>query len=591
MRLSGINVNALILIISTFGACFTAVHVTATEVPDAIHVEVAPECVSHFSNAAFPFLDRVGDVRFSPRPLAVSAEVKSIVQPELKGKLVSAALRDHATLLIAAEYQDIFSLNILTGKLVKLEPDLSKLDNKKFVPAGIAIGPKSGRVFLANYLANNILVGNVVENQIHFNRKLIGSELISPENVTTTPDESWLVSANFDGNSVTAFAAHEDGYVHKWATEIPLAHGVAILRNMVFVSSLALRKIFVLNLNDGKVIGAFGQPGWNTYCLDFLWPTDLKTAGDNLLLITDAHTGGVYRIAFEGMIGKVLDVIGGTTPGPMGLQMPYATTLVGDDIAILSTFSPKILVAGPARTNQTPAIKKLIVQQAFQAERRSDWDRPPLGVGWNGYVHMAADPITISGLLMVPSYGALRQVSEKRPNMLDHTFALTTWPLFDDFMYFIEAHELKRGVVLSSPSATFALYVTRGQTSCLTKINLPGAPLATEDGLQHRLGTSSYGDIEQGALARLRELDSRRGAGDLLELSEIAKSFGASTDVLTGMIKTKEANDALHKLARCRKGGCGNMLRDEIIDQYKEIGSSFLELLLLDMSVHRCIRN
>jgi len=104
-------------------------------------------------------------------------------------------------------------------------------------------------------------------------------------------DESWLVSANFDGSSATAFTLVGDRYVWKWTTQIPSAHGVAILGDLVFVSSLQLRKIIVLSLNDGQEIGSFGQPGWNTSCLDFLWPTDIHTADNNPIVITDAIPG------------------------------------------------------------------------------------------------------------------------------------------------------------------------------------------------------------------------------------------------------------------------------------------------------------
>ena len=149
-------------------------------------------------------------------------------------------------------------------------------------------------------------------------------------------------------------------------------------------------------MNDGQEIGSFGQPGWNTSCLDFLWPTDIHTADNNRIVITDAHTGGIYRIAFDGTVGKLLDVVGGIAPGPAGLQMPYSAASVGGDLAGLSTFSPKVLIIGPAKSEAAPAINTLIVQQAFQAQWHPDRE-PSLPFGWNGYVHLASGPMTISG--------------------------------------------------------------------------------------------------------------------------------------------------------------------------------------------------
>ena len=281
---------------------------------EAISVAVPTECAteSHASNIAYPFINRIGDVRFAPRPLATAADAVTIVQPDLDGLLVSAAMMaDRETLLITT-YHDILSLNIHSGQVTRLAPDLASLNSKKYVPTGIVIGRRTGSVFLANYLANNILIGHISTNRVTFEQELSGDRLVSPENVAIMPDESWLVSANYDGSSATAFTLVGDRYVWKWTTQIPSAHGVAILGDSVFVSSLQLRKIIVLSLNDGQEIGSFGQPGW---------------------------TGGIYRIAFDGTVGKLLDVVGGIAPGPAGLQMPYSTASVGGDLAVLSTFS------------------------------------------------------------------------------------------------------------------------------------------------------------------------------------------------------------------------------------------------------------
>jgi hypothetical protein len=150
-----------------------------------------------------------------------------------------------------------------------------------------------------------------------------------------------------------------------------------------------------------------------------------------------------------------------------------------------------VLIIGPAQSNAAPSVKTLIVQQAHQAERRSDREPSlPLGVGWDGYVHLASAPMTISGLETVPSYGALTRVSQGRTLKTDGSFGLVPDTLrpFDWLMYFIESRAVKLGMVLSSPSTPFALYVTRGSTSCFVKVDLPGAALATNAGLEHKFG-------------------------------------------------------------------------------------------------------
>jgi DNA-binding beta-propeller fold protein YncE len=574
---------------------------TAIGAAETLHVQVPPECAPQNGNvvaSAYPFIDRLGDMRFSPRGLARPPDARTIVQPDLKGLLVSAAsMTDRETLLITT-YQSIFSLNVKTGRVATLKPDLSKITNKKYVPTGIAIGPRTGKIFVANYLANNILVGHLFEDNVIFDQELGGEGVVSPENVTTTADESWVVSANFDGSSATAFFRDSDRYVHRWNTKIPQAHGVAIIGNMVFVSSLTLRKIVVLNLTDGKEIGSFGQPGWNTACLDFLWPTGLHVFDDNLLVVTDAHTGGIYRIAFEGEAGKLIGVIGGTAPGALGLQMPYAVASIGDELAILSTFSPKVLIAGPVRASEPPLVKTLIVQQSNQGQDSADQYRPPLGVGWNGYVQMAAGPATISGFSMVPSYGALMQVTQERPMKVRTAFWMVpdTLALFGSLMYFIEERVMERGVVLSSPSSPFALYVTLGKTSCFSKIDLPGPALAAAEGLQHRLGITRYSEIESQALAHIRELDGQRTALGILGLAEIAKLSGIPADKVKETIKTPEGNAALDKIVQCiDKKNCSGGQAESALYAYKsQVMSSsqeghLFELLYLDMSVHRCV--
>jgi len=390
---------------------------------EAISVAVPTECAteSHASNIAYPFIDRIGDVRFAPRPLATAADAVTIVQPDLDGLLVSAAMMGDRETLLITTYHDILSLNIHSGQVTRLAPDLASLNSKKYVPTGIVIGRRTGSVFLANYLANNILIGHISTNRVTFEQELSGDRLVSPENVAIMPDESWLVSANYDGSSATAFTLVGDRYVWKWTTQIPSAHGVAILGDSVFVSSLQLRKIIVLSLNDGQEIGSFGQPGW---------------------------TGGIYRIAFDGTVGKLLDVVGGIAPGPAGLQMPYSAASVGGDLAGLSTFSPKVLIIGPAESEAAPAIDSLIVQQAYQAQWHPDREPSlPFGVGWNGYVHLASGPMTISSFPLVPSYGGLMKVTQGLTRKIDGPLAMAadTMRLFGWQMYFIEAHAWTRG--------------------------------------------------------------------------------------------------------------------------------------------------
>src|SRR5712691_408458 len=289
-----------------------------------VRVVLPAECPTEQSETSVEsaFVDRLGDARFMPRSLRGGPDMQIVVAPGLAGPLVAAAPINPDTLLIA-DYKDVSALDIRTGTVVALKADLDRLDDQRFIPTGIAIGPKSGKVYLANYLANSILVGRLGTNTVSFDQKIVGDGLTSPENIAISADESWLATANFDGNSATGFAFENGQFTQKWATKVPLAHGVAILGENVFVSSLELRKILILRLATGDVVGSFGEPGWSAHCLNFLWPTGIYATGEEMIVIADAHTGGVYRVAFDGEVVRLRDVVGGTAPGAMGLQMPY----------------------------------------------------------------------------------------------------------------------------------------------------------------------------------------------------------------------------------------------------------------------------
>ena len=119
------------------------------------------------------------------------------------------------------------------------------------------------------------------------------------------------------------------------------------------------------------------------------------------------------------------------------------------------------------------------MQQSYQGTGERDAAMPPpLGVGWNGYVHFASARLNISGIEMVPSYGTLEGVTTGGPLKVERVFSLNpdTLALFGSLMYFIEANVVGNGAILSSPSAPYALYVTLGKTSCVAKLDLPGPP-------------------------------------------------------------------------------------------------------------------
>ena len=203
--------------------------------------------------------------------------------------------------------------------------------------------------------------------------------------------------------------------------------------------------------------------------------------------------------------------------------------------------------------------------------------------------------MTISGFPLVPSYGELMRVTQGRTRKIDGPLpmAADTVRLFGSQMYFIEAHAVKKGAVLSSPSAPYALYLTHGPTSCFTKVDLPGPALASDSGLEHKFGTTGYDEVEKQASARLSELESRREPDDFLPFSTIAERSQFPPDRITEVIKTDAGKNTFAALASCDEHLCSGEVRKAAVDRYKaklEALSQIplFELLLLDMSVHRC---
>jgi hypothetical protein len=218
---------------------------------------------------------------------------------------------------------------------------------------------------------------------------------------------------------------------------------------------------------------------------------------------------------------------------------------------------------------------------------------PPLGAGWNGYIHLAGPRLTISGIDMVPSYGALEAVTPAGPMGVERPFALNPAALsmFGSLMYFIEARAVGAGAVLSSPSAPYALYVTLGKTSCITKLDLPGPPLATDAGLKHRSGITRYEELEKLALRHLRQIDARRGNHGFLPPSEIGHLLGTDQDAVE-VLPGEWGKQAAERLEKCAAGqfddeACRRLPGELKTDALQNSMSLFV-LLAIDGSTGRC---
>ena len=279
--------------------------------------------------------------------------------------------------------------------------------------------------------------------------------MTSPENVAVAKDEAWLVSANYDGNSATGFKWEGGEYVQKWKTEIPLAHGVAILGDRVFVSSLQLKRIFTLDLSNGTIRGVFGEPGWRVFCLNFLWPTGSRGGGGQPVGRYQFSYRRIYRISFQDGVGALIDVVGGTAPGLLGLQCPLwyreHQRQTGNSVDLFS----KNLDRRPrwsncytqARADHSPASGA----GCLSGERPPPSDPPGCWVGRirphrraasDGQRYRHGAFLRITGEYDRGSSGPSRPRLYLEPDTLN---------LFGSYMYFIQAHLSRGAAILSSP--------------------------------------------------------------------------------------------------------------------------------------------
>lgn len=94
----------------------------------------------------------------------------------------------------------------------------------------------------------------ILIQKISYQGEIKTSNTIGPENVYVTDDGKYLASANYDGSDVTLFELTSfKQYKEIWnATEIGQAHGVTIKDSFVYATGLTERKVYKLDIRDGK---------------------------------------------------------------------------------------------------------------------------------------------------------------------------------------------------------------------------------------------------------------------------------------------------------------------------------------------------
>jgi hypothetical protein len=303
-----------------------------------------------------------------------------------------------------------------------------------------------GTLFVANYTRNNILYGNIDIETCKYNIESVyqTKSLMSPENVYS--NGRVLVAANYDGSNVTAIDL--DSGAELWTTKVINAHGVTIVGDRVYASGLWERKIFEMDINNGKILRSYGIKGSDTAKGQFLWPTSLYPIDNNNFVISDAHSGHISFFNIKNF--NITKYTGGNGPTFKFFNYPYAATLIDNELFILSAFKGNILVVD---------YDKMQVKETWHFGKPK-WDyeltieanKYPIIKRWSDYndIDTKEHPLKIGEHQYYLSYARLRPIIKKACPTLTLTEVSTTF--IDSYLYIPQNFNLrdKWNLILSS---------------------------------------------------------------------------------------------------------------------------------------------
>ena len=349
-----------------------------------------------------------------------------------------------------ADYANLFLLDARTGNLNLIKPEI----NQPYYPTGVFYYKPKGMLYVANYLANNILIFEFSPDQktIKLKQTISSPNTVSPENVYVSDDGQYLAVACYDGNSVTLFDI-KDSPKELWHTKISLAHGVSILNNKIYATSLSGKRIYELDILTGDTLRKVGQQGWNAMNQEFLWPTQIYPFDKNTLIISDAHTG--YISLFDINSFKIKSYFGGNGPTFHNLNMPYSAIFDGSNFIIVSTFQQR-LIFGDKNFKFTKTIATGADWDYAKKEKMNTQSYVP--PEWNNqYVKVKGQELVVNDKSYLLGYGWLFTKDK-----LALGFQLPSSPsIFGGYAYFTDVAVFQDGYFIISPQSSQAFFLVK----------------------------------------------------------------------------------------------------------------------------------
>ncbi|MDK2744688.1 MAG: hypothetical protein H8K03_16765 [Nitrospira sp.] len=404
-------------------------------------------------------------------PLAYDGHTRQLI---LDGKNVPAvspfisAVAINRRYAAVADYTHLYCLELNSGSLKLVAPILGSKGPSIWLPTGLAYDDAHQRFIVANNLGNQVYEGvlDCDETTFSIRATIASQDTITPEGVALSDGGDVLVVASYDGHNIAAFRRTGDGdWKPLWSFALRNAHGVAILGDQVFASSLERREIVRIDLMSGALNKRIGSQGWNPWDHRMLWPTSLVVHHGNLFR-SDAHTGFVCSLDPQSL--DTQRCFGGNGPLREHLNMPYGIASLGENLIITSTFQSRVLVvrldtAGGAtiltdyvtRTDGWEAVGGLAIQdREFQDARfpsyRRDWSK-------DGYIQECDLGPPLEGFRC--GYGGLHL--RKRHVRLPTMDGLVNQC---GYYYFVEGLRGKFGTFLFSPQNACVIYLSIEQS-------------------------------------------------------------------------------------------------------------------------------
>lgn len=378
-------------------------------------------------------------------------------------------------IFIAANYQEIALLDLTRKLITRLDIHIYKeviagsnetpTENSSILPYCGLLNPtgvhcsKSGLIGIANYKGDNILLGRVKESFFLVEKIISLPNNSGPENLWIDEERNLIVSADYDGNTATAVDIVTNEI--KWSVSLSSPHGVCIHKNTCFVTTLGHSNgkgpsIVRINVDTGNIEATTsGQAGWNSATYQFLWPTSIITAGENLIAVSDAQTGFISIYEADNLL--LVDRFGGNGISDDNLHYPYSLCTWNDKLVITSNRRNEIHVADHINNviNQSFIFSsaEYISTSDLIAENQLSPAVDFSGSNHDGYKYK--DSIKIFGVDFYPELG-------KFTSQLDQSLLFnnsSSLYIEGNYVYLVQAAKIGNCVIFLSSSAEVALFL------------------------------------------------------------------------------------------------------------------------------------